>query len=233
MRYLLLISLFCETYPPKPTSEHLQLRKTSYRIINNEPTVQLTFTDNIWYQDSTGITQLSGLKSMNDGAKDTIFSVPLGYRFVDLRRKWVYEYRNLSDTAEIIEKHGNADQAQLSGGWNFFRTSAIKFSNLKFIRDTDMNGKALRKYRFVQDFQGIQLIGEAFGDCDRKGTLFLLDVGLSKDMGCPMVKGNAFTQDGKFISSSVEIEFISNDIPDSVKHAFVAWKRNVQKFPVE
>jgi hypothetical protein len=201
--------------------------------VNNEPVVQVASSDNIWYQDSVGITQLSGLGVGQSASRDSIYVIPLGYRFVDMRRNWVYEYRNLSDTATIVKKFAKADSVGLAGGWGFFRRASIKFDSLRLVADTTINGIAYQKYRYMQDFQGAKLQGEVLARCDRKGTIFHLDVGLSNAAGCPVVKGTSFTGDRRFPVSSVEIEFVSNTFPDSVRKAFDAWKLNETRYPVQ
>jgi len=225
--------LSCKTHSSNKPEEYLQVHRTSYRVVNNEAIVQVSVSDNVWYQDSVGITQLSGIGVGQSASRDSLYVIPLGYRFVDMRRKWVYEYRNLSDTAEIVQKYGNADRMSLTGGWGFNRKSVIKFDSLRAMGDTTINGIEYQKHRYIQDFQGTKLLGETLSRCDRKGTIFHLDVGLSKATGCPVVKGTSWTRDRRFISSSVEIEFVSNLFPDSVKHAFEAWKRNVELYPVQ
>lgn len=189
--------------------------------------------DNVWYQDSVGITQISIIRSIQDDTKDTVFPETVGYRFVDMRKKWAYEYKSLSDTAQITKKYAKADSASNIGGWNFYRRSSIKFDSLQFVNDTSINGITYLKHRYVQYFQGRKLVSEILSRCDKKGSLFQLDVGVSNATGCPMVKGSELTPDGRFIVSSSDIEFISKEIPDSVQKVFAAWKRNVSKHPVE
>jgi hypothetical protein len=232
----LLVLISCRT-TLKPTSEkpeeYLRVQKISYRIVNNEATVQVSFSDNVWYHDSIGITQLSGIQSVQIGSKDTLFPITFGYRFVDMRNKWVYEYRNLSDTAAIVQKYGQADSVELAGGWNFFRKSGIQFDSLRVIGDTIINGMTYRKLRHVLNARGKNIPTEILSRCDRKGTIFHLDVGLSNAVGCPVVKGTSLTPDGRLPTQSVEIEFISNTFPDSIRRVFAAWKRNAELYPVQ
>jgi hypothetical protein len=133
----------------------------------------------------------------------------------------------------IVQKFAKADSVGLANGWGFFRRASIKFDSLRLLNDTIIKGIAYQKYQFVQDFQGTKLLGEALARCDRKGTLFHLDVGLSNAVGCPVVKGTSYTIDRRFPSSSVEIEFISNTFPDSVRKAFEAWKLNEKRYPIQ
>lgn len=213
--------------------EHLLLKNTSYRVVNNKAQVQITFQNNVWYQDSVGITQLTGLGVGDTESRDSIYTIPLGYRFVDMRKNLVYEYNSLSDTATIIKKFANPDRVGLPGGWGFFRRSLIKFDSIRFLNDSIINGVNYKKYQYIKEFNGVKLLSEMITRCDRKGTLFHLDVGLSNAVGCPVVKSTTMTIDGKFPSSSVEIEYISNSIPDSVKKVFQAWKRNVDLYPIQ
>ncbi len=231
--YPLLMLVFYNVDSSNETEEHLRVTRTSYRIVNKELIVQALFSDSIWYKDSVGITQLSELHPTISGSFDTLHSITVGYRFVDMRRNWVYEYRNLSDTAEIVKKFSKADSIGMTGGWNFFRTASIKFDSLRFVCDTTVNGIGYTKYLFVQNFQGKLFSSEALAQCNRKGTIFLLDVGLSNEIGCPVVKGISYKRDYSFPVSSVEIEHISNVFPDSIRRIFSAWKKNVALHPVQ
>lgn len=213
--------------------ECYRLQKTSYRIVNDSAVVQVAFTENVWYQDSIGITQLSAIRSIQYGSRDTIFPITVGYRFVDMRKKWAYEFRSLSDTAEIVQKWNKVDSITLTGGWNFFRKAFIQLDNLQTIGDTSINGIKFLRCRYVQSIDTRKVPGEALFRCDKKGTIFLLDVGVSNKVGCPLVKGTSFTPDGKMPTQSVEIQFLSNQFPDSVRRVFTAWKRNEMQHPVE
>ncbi len=213
--------------------EHLRWRATSYHIANNEATAYLSLVDNIWYQDSMGITEIHGIHSYRDASMDTTFSVLLGYRFTDMRRKWAYEYRNMADTAEIVKKFSKADSAYLIGGWNFFGSGTIQFDSVRAIADTIIGGITYQKHRHILYARGNTIQAEALSRCDRKGSIFHLDVGLGNAIGCPVVKGITLTPDGRFPMSSVEIEFVSNTFPDSVRRVLDAWKRNVKQYPVQ
>lgn len=234
--YSLLIFVSCASLS-KPVSEapseYLQVRKTSYRVVKNQAIAYFSLDYDIWFQDSLGITEIRSIRSIQSSTKDTLFSEPFGYRFFDMRKKWAYEYRHLSDTAAIIKKFDKADSLILLGGWNFFRRAAIQFDSLQLVGDTSINGLTYQKHKYVQYFEGRKYLSESLSLCDRKGTIFHTDAGLSNAIGCPVVKGTTLTSDGKFPFTSVEIVFISNKIPDSVQLVFAAWKYNVQKFPVE
>jgi len=231
--FVIMSFIIPKTHSSSKTEEYLQFRRIIYRTVNNESIAYVSNCDNIWYQDSVGITQASGVQSVQNDTKDTLFAIPLGYRFVDMRKKWVYEYRNLSDTAEIVGKYDKADSIGLTGGWNFYRKASIKFDSLHIMGDTIINDVTYQKHRYVQTFKGTRLLGEILSRCDRKGTLFQLDVGVSNAIGCPMVKGTSLTSDGRFATTSVEIEFVRNRLPDSVRRVLEAWKRNVERYPVK
>jgi hypothetical protein len=101
------------------------------------------------------------------------------------------------------------------------------------IGDISIDGVTYLKHRYTQTFQGRKALGEVLSRCDKKGSIFQLDAGISNATGCPMVKATSLTPDGKFPMSSVEIEFISNEFSDSVRRVFAIWKQNVQQHPVE
>lgn len=213
----------------------LRVVRRSYQTVNNKAKEILTVTDNFWYQDSIGITQFTGVQAIQRDSVTSFSTILLGYRLIDMRKNWIYEYRTLSDTAAIVRKYDKAHSIamEMAGGWNFYRAATIQFDSLRLAGDTNINGIHYKKYRLVQLFQGRRLQGEVLARCDKKGAPFFLDVGISNAIGCPMVKGSSLTSDGRFPTSSVEIEFLANTFPDSVKRVFTAWKHNIQKYPVE
>lgn len=232
----LIVSIACHTpltLIAQAPEEHLEFKRISYLIKNNQATIQFAVVDHIWFQDSVGITQMSAVRSIQGVDKDTLFPIRLGYSFVDMRRRWAYEYRNLSDTAEIVRKYVKADSVGVSGGWNFNRPSLVKFDSVQLIGDTVVNGITYRKFSCVLYSRGERIPGDMYARCDRKGTIFQIDLGLSKTAGCPVVKSVLFTSDRMFPTQYSEIEFISNTFPDSIRKVFAAWKRNVQQYPVE
>lgn len=234
--YLFIPLLFCQSgfvHSDRTTEYHCQVHKRLYRVENNKSVEYHCLTDNIWYQDSVGITELNGVHSLEEGGKITWSTIPLGYRLFDMRKKWAYEYRNLSDTAEIVQKYANVDTLRMLGGWHFFTRSVIQFDSVELVGDTLIGGITYIKHRFIQTFKGRKIPGETLSRCDNKNNIFHLDDGLCRATGCAVVKGIALTPDRKFPINSVEIEYISNTFPDSVRKVFDAWKRNVQKFPVE
>lgn len=234
--YSLIVWISCTTLPKlisygKP--EYFQVRRTFYRIANDKAIPYFSFAHNVWYQDSVGITEVKSIQSIQSSTKDTMFSFSEGYRFIDMRKKWAYDYRNLNDTAEIIRKFSQLDSILVLGGWNFYRKTPIKIDSLRTIGDTSIGGITYLRHILVQYFEGKKKLTEILSRCDKKGTSFQFDEGLNKAIGCPMVKSTSLTPDGKFPIITIEVEFISNKIPDSVKRVFTAWKRNVLKYPVK
>ncbi len=221
-------------HPANAQAEHVRVRTTSYHIANNEATAYLSFANNVWYKDSVGITQMTAIQSVGTPTTDTIFTATIGYRLVDMRKKWAYEYRNLSDTAAIMKKIVLTDSVLLIGGWNFFRPfDIIVYDSLRSVGDTTISGIRYARYRLRQLFGGNQYLSEELFRCDKKGSIFTFSKKLSDEIGCPLVKRTTLTPDGKFPVNSGEIEFVSNNFPDSIQRVFAAWKRNVQLYPVQ
>lgn len=213
--------------------EQIRITKTSYRIKNDTAIAYLSFYNDVWYKDSVGITEVKSITYVQDSSKTVYSSIILGYRLVDMRRKWVYEYKTLSDTASIIKKYDKADSVNFIGGWPFFIKSITKFDSLRMTGDTTIAGVKYLKHRCINYFQGKELLTEILSRCDKKGTIFQLDVGLTNAAGCPVVKATTLTPDGRFPMSSAQIDFVSNEFPDKVKSVYEAWKRNVELFPVK
>jgi hypothetical protein len=211
---------------------------TSYNVFKNEAKLDFDLSEDLWYQDSVGITQVCIIKDIQTESIDTTFVETALYRFIDMRKNWIYEYKNLSDTAAIVAKYAKADslERRLGGGYPFFqskRKSTLTIDSLRFRCDTTLRGVPTKKYTYIQNTNGFRTFVEAFACCDRKGTRFQYDPVIGIAIGCPIVKKTYFTDDRRFGQTIREIEHLSNVFPDSIKKVFAAWKQNVLKYPVE
>jgi hypothetical protein len=219
--------------------ECLRIHHTEYNTFKNEAKLDFDLSENLWYQDSVSISQICEIKDIQTESLDTTFVETMLYRFIDMRKNWIYEYQNLSDTAVIVATYAKADSIsfRLPGGWSFFSKSKSKdtlsIDSLRFICDTTLRGAPAKKYTYIQIFNGFRTFVDAFACCDRKGTRFQYDSMAGKAIGCPIVKKNVLNKDRRSVRRIYEIEYLSNVFPDSIKRVFAAWKQNVLKYPVE
>ena len=87
--------------------ECLRNHFTVYNVFKNEAKLDFDMSEDLWYQDSVGITQVCIITDMQTESIDTTFVRTLKYKFIDMRKNWIYEYQNLSDTAAIAAKYSN------------------------------------------------------------------------------------------------------------------------------
>jgi hypothetical protein len=234
----LLLLISCKTQESNMPEECLRLHHTVYNTFKNEAKLDFDLSENLWYQDSVSITQICGIRDIQTASIDTTFVETLLYRLIDMRKNWIYEYQNLSDTAIIVASYAKADSIsfRLPGGWPFFKSKSkdtLSIDSLRFICDTTLRGAPSKKYTYIQKYNSSKIFVEAFTCCDRKGTRFQYDSMVGKAIGCPIVKKFMFNEDRTIVQRIREIEYLSNVFPDSIKRVFAAWKQNVLKYPVE
>lgn len=204
-----------------------------WKRTNNVDTPAWTFRQNAWYQDSVGITQICSVFNIETDTSRITTIETTGYRLVDLRRKWAYEYGSFSDTASIKSKYRYTDSTVLTGGWNFANRTPILFDSIHPLPDTIINSIVFKRRILYFEFNHARFESIGMFRCDNKSTHFVIDTAISNKTGCPLVffRMNPLNQPHARLDQ--EINFISNSFPDSVRKVFAAWKKNEQTNSVE
>jgi hypothetical protein len=73
---------------------------------NNQLVSDISIPEKAWYKNGIGITEMAGIfiNESSTGVKTTNITT-VGYLFVDIQKRWVYEYANFSDTAKVLRKY--------------------------------------------------------------------------------------------------------------------------------
>ncbi len=215
------------------SSEAIEDVSTFWKFKNNIDTPYITISEKAWYQDSIGITQICSIWLVETDTSKATTIKTTGYRFVDLKKKWAYEYANFTDTASVKSKYKYTDTTVFTGGWNFVNHKPISVDSFDFLPDTIINAIAFKQCKV--NFKANQFGFEGIGlfRCDKKHTRFKLDTVISNKIGCPLVSLRMYPINNPHAIFKHEVKFISNNLPDSVLKVFTAWKRNETIYPVQ
>ncbi|MES2332637.1 MAG: hypothetical protein V4539_23720 [Bacteroidota bacterium] len=206
---------------------------TFWETKNNRQIPSVVIPEKAWFHDSIGITQMCGFNTFETDTGKTITLKTYGYRFVDLKRKWVYEYPVFSDTAQIKRKYRYTDTTILVGGWKFDYRKPSPSDSVVMLSDTTINDITFKQCKTSYVFNDVRWQGMGLFRCDRKKTNFQMDAALSNEVGCPLVFFKSSLMTDPRSSFSTEIKFISNNLPDSVIRVFAAWKKNESTYPIQ
>lgn len=204
-----------------------------WKIKDNIYIPYITIPEKAWYKDSIGITQVCGIFTEETDTSRITAIKTMGFRFVDLKRKWVYEYANFADTAAVKRKYRYTDTTLFPGGWNFANRTPLGANTLHYLSDTTIDGINFKRRKIDFSFNATQLEAIGLFRCDKKNTHFQIDTAISNKIGCPLVfclRYPVNSPNGRFSS---EIKYISDHLPDSVLKVFAAWKRNEILYPIQ
>jgi len=166
----------------------------------------LTIKEKVWYKDSSVIEEVHSIKIITDTANITTQTIVLeNYRFNDLRARMVYEYKNFADTARMIRKYSLNDTIQISGGWNFKFKRRLEYQGSpEYLTDTVVDQINYKRARLLTKAGNNPYFIDCYFRCDKKGTIFNYDPGLSKMIRCPLVKLFTFSNLKKTTPTSSE-----------------------------
>lgn len=217
---------------PGTISEECAVKKVSmWRSGLDTPLFKIT--ENVWYHDSIGISQICSISTFDSGSITVTKVVTNGFRYFDLRNKWIYEYQHFSDTALPLRQFIGSDTSTLSGGWNFLRATPPTADTLIRLADTVIANSVHQKYRLVFTTNGHNFSAIALFRCDISSTVFTIDPVLRQRLGCPMVGIHIETAGTNDIGSATEIMVTANKFPDSVRKVFTAWIENEKRYPIQ
>jgi hypothetical protein len=207
---------------------------TFWKVENNMDTPYFKLPEKAWYHDSLGITQICRIwfATAADNSKSTYIET-MGYRFVDLKKKWAYEYISLSDTASVRRKYRLTDTTLFSGGWNFTHRTSVPFDSFQYLPDTTIDAVIYKQCKVSFVFNKNRWEGIGLLLCDNKNTQFQLNTVISSKTGCRLVSFRQYPIENSHARFDMEVKFISNYLPDSVARVFAAWKRNEKIYPVQ
>jgi hypothetical protein len=208
--------------------------KTHFYNANGKPT--FTHYLKIWYKDSVTITENTGVNTETDTANIETVTYPIIlYRYIDLQSKTLYDYKNFSDTAEIINKAVLPDSLMTDIGWSFYSEKAPKIQGIpEPLSDTVIDNITYKRTKFSfawHDPQKNFLIG--YLRCDGKGDMFSLEKAYSRKFNCAMVKYFSYKFGMARPYASKEVYYISDTLTKEELKVFEAWERNAKEKPVK
>ncbi len=216
------------------TGEIINHVSTFWKFEKNNDTPYIKLSEKAWYQDSVGITQICRIWFVQTAdSNESIDIQTIGYRFVDLKKKWAYEYTNFSDTASVTKKYRYTDTTIFSGGWNFAQRTPLSVDSFLVLPDTIINAVTYKQRRISYLFNKNKWEGICLFRCDLKNMHFQIDTAISNKIGCPLVSFRYYPIENPHARLDREVKFISNQFPGSVVRVFAAWKRNEIKYPVQ
>lgn len=215
------------------TAEAIEQTTKFWRIENGKDAPFVTISEKAWYQDGMGITQICFINIVEDKISRSINVKTVGYRFLDLKKKWAYEYQNVSDTSAIRQKRKFTDTSIFVGGWNFAVRASIPVGSFQYLSDTLVGGLNHKKYKMYFSYKDTQCEALELFRCDKKSSVFQIDSAISAKIGCNLVYFRMSTVQNPHVVIEQEVKHISYNLPDSVSKVFRAWKRNEKEHPVE
>lgn len=241
IRYLVIISIClavcfinCNFYPiSNANGESVEHISIFWKKENGVNKPYMKMTSKAWSQGNIGITEVCEFHIQQTDTSETTTVKTIGYRFIDLEKKWAYDYLTLKDTATIVRKYRYTDTTKFIGGWNFAQPSNIKVDSYEALLDTTVENKKYRRCLVTYKFGNVDYGGIGWMDCTENGTLFNIDQGISKVSGCPLVFLSMYPVEGQKSGLDSRIKFISNSLPDSVIRVFSGWKKNELSYPVQ
>jgi hypothetical protein len=195
----------------------------------------LDFNEKVWYKDSMAIEEVRYQNVVTDSKNNTSVDYPIrNYRFNDLRKRTVYEYKSFSDTAAIIKKYSLDDTSiKLASGWNFKHFRNWGYDNVdKNLSDTVIENVTYKRVQLRRTMLNFKYIMICYFRCDKKGTIFNLDEGISKITDCPLVKYYHIPLQKKGLNLFSEIIFSADKFTKEEQKVFDAWKKYANSNPL-
>jgi hypothetical protein len=189
-----------------------------------------------WYKDSFVIQEVNYIFQESDGHGNYNFTVTVDrYKFIDLRTRDIFEYKNFSDTARIIKKCAPGDSSCIRECWRFWdNPDLMQQGTLKKISDTTLDGityKRVENKQIVQTEKGeLEFYQIGYFRSDLKNPLFKFNIPVSNRLGYPMVRYDAFFVPDAYPLQYVELEYFPRKLTPEELKVFAAWERNAKNY---
>jgi hypothetical protein len=210
-------------------------RITSFSNGNVSGLGSFSDTLTVWYKDSLVIEQVNRV-NINTDEKNvkTVRNIPILFRYIDLRNRVLYDYRNFSDTAKIINKSILPDSTMNDYGWAFYSEKLHQIEGEpQSISDTVIESVRYKRIRF-NFLHDIPRDGFLIGyfRCDDKGLMFSLEKAHSMKINCTMAKFVDYRYRNGYPTPyvSVEVQFLSDTLTANQLAIFDVWELNASKF---
>jgi hypothetical protein len=191
------------------------------------------FKEKIWFADSFAIEEVRQLNIIGDSKGNNCKRFDIRhYRFSDLKKQIVYEFRYWGDTSTIIRKYNYRDSVLVSG-WGFNLPRRLdSLGTTIFLSDTSFNQKKFKRALISKTINEIPYRVICYFDCTRTGTPFDLSPGLSKKATCPLVKFYYSSPKRTGLHMVCEVKLVSNELTAEEQNVFSTFKLFAQNNPV-
>jgi hypothetical protein len=236
--FILIIITFTSCASGQPAASVKNIQVVEYITQHYEPAANdlsnpfWSFKDKIWFKDSVAIEEVRQLNIHENakGIKSQEYAIR-HYRFSDLRKGVVYEYKSFSDTATLIWKYAYRDSVQVIGGWGF---NYVRHGDgtYEILSDTVIDDISYKRAKVSRGTKELPYIIICYFRCDKKGTIFNLDPFLSDIIGCPLVKIYNFSPVKKGLHITSEVKFLPDTLTSEELKVFAAWEKYANENPV-
>lgn len=185
----------------------------------------------ILFKKNRSIQEVPLIISSEDSSGEKTLVKIKHYSYLNPDENVCYNYRELSDTAEVLENYSDIDSVSKSGGWNFYSNRKFEYNSSKNLSDTVINNFTYGRIKLdkkINDISGYLII---YFRCDKKGTLIKIFKPLSDSIGCPIFRDDSFIKNKLFMTR--ELEFISDKLSPYELKIFEAWERNEKQNPAK
>lgn len=191
------------------------------------------FNDKVWVKDSFAIEEVRQL-DIQENYKGVVTSqeyILCHYRFTDLRKGFVYEFGDFSDTALLIRKYTFGDSVKVFGGWGF-NHNRISDGTSAILPDTLIDNITYKRVKVSRGTTDMPYTVLCYFRCDKKGTIFDLIPSLSKAVGCPLVKIYISSPVRKGLHLIHGVKFVADTLTENELKVFTAWEKYAAMNPV-
>jgi hypothetical protein len=191
------------------------------------------FKEKIWFADSFAIEEVRQLNIIEDSKGHNCKSFDIRhYRFSDLKKQLVYEFRYWGDTSTFIRKYNYRDSTLVSGwGFNFPRRLDT-LGLMMNMKDTVFGNKTYKRAILSKNLNDIPYNVYCYFDCNRTGTHFDFCPALSNQLGCPLVKFYYSSPKRTGLHMVCEVKLVSNELTVEEQTVFNTFKLFAQNNPV-
>ena len=184
--------------------------------------------DTAWFRDSLIIEQILRYNTNTIHNVTTFSTTILQYLFIDLRKGLVYKYKDLSDTATIMEIYPVKDSGRVRRDAlkKYFRLESIDYLSVESQgKDTVIDGVWYK--RDIIWRQNRQWISKLISlrRCNQQNNLFTLGYFGLPDDDCPITKYFLFSDTSAYPFITAELKYVADTLTAEQRKIFDTWER--------
>ncbi len=238
-----MVQFFLSCYTPRTSNlggvvvlktRHFDKVKGDYVAITQYPDQKM------WYKDSMIIQEVYHLYQDENINRATKWRAIIDrYKFIDLRRRKVYEYYTFSDTSKLIKKCLPSDTVCQRETWVLWteRHGFMQRGTQVSMTDTILNGVLYRRVKSVlydnTEKGRIEFSTIGYFRCDLKNALLMFDQPFSRKIGCPLVRFEEVNNPPVYPDAYGELEYLTRKLTEKELKVFAAWEKRVDEYKTQ